>query len=331
VSHVKGPAAAPITHAIPGRVRALSCASSAVCFAVALADNATRWGVIRITDHGAHSHPSLAKKNLTLVAISCPSLAGCDVLAENSKTQVSVVLPVTRHGVIGKPLRLGPTSKDALSAIACYPTRASCTLVGAQGDVIDVVTVDHTTITRKTLTLPANAQSGSIAAVACPTTQCYAVGSVSVHDKVQGLVVPILNGVPGNAVDVPSASNLGMLGIACISASRCFAVGDGSHGVIYALTNATVTHSTGLAKSVLLFGIACQAAHSCDAVGSAHIRHGVVIPISYGRRGPLQVTSVTTAYGSEAGAADPIAGFAGGIEIAGVDAARPNDTVISST
>jgi hypothetical protein len=329
---VKGPPAAPHTFSVPGRMRALSCPSASVCLGITQVAKASRWGVIRITHKGAKSHTTLAKKSFTLVAISCPSRMGCEALAQSSTSGADVLLPVGFDGGIGKPRRLGAAATDGLTTVACYAAATTCTLVGEESNVISVVTTDGTTTTTHRLTLAANVLGLSIGALACPTaTQCYAVGSIDTAGKVRGLIEPVLNGVPGTPIDVASASNLGLLGIACLTATRCFAVGDGTRAFIYGLTSGTVTHAAKLARAVVLYGIACQGAHSCDAVGSEKGTRGVVVPISDGKHAKLQATHVTPAYGSEGGATDPIAGFDGGIEIAGVDAAQTTKTIISSS
>jgi hypothetical protein len=329
---VKGPPAAPHTFSVPGRLRALSCPTASVCLGITLADKATRWGVIRITHEGAKSHTTLVKKKFTLVAISCPSALGCRVLAQNTRRQTDVILPVGVDGAIGTPRGLGAHPTDALTTIACYAAPTSCTLVGEEGNVISVVTMNGANATRHTLTLANSVLGIAIGGLVCPTsTQCFAVGSLDLNGKVQGLIEPVLNGKPGSPIEVAGGSDLGVVGIACVSATRCYAVGDGGRAVIYTLTGGAVTHKVSMPKSIMLFGIACQSAHLCDAVGTKGQRKGVVVPIDRGKHGKPQTTSVTVAYGSEGGAADPIAGFPGGIEIAGIDDQQVNKTVVSSS
>jgi hypothetical protein len=328
---MKGPPAAPHTFSVPGRMRALSCPTASVCLGITLAAKATRWGVIRITHKGAKSHTTLVPKKFTLEAISCPSTAGCEVLAQNTASLADVLLRVRIDGTVGKPHSLGAAGKDALTTIACYAAPNSCTLVGEDNNVVTAVTVDGATIKTRRLTLAKDVLGISIGALTCPTaTQCSAAGSVDLNGKVRGLIEPVGNGVPGNPVEIGSASNLGVVGIACLSATRCFAVGDGSRAVIYTLTDGTVTHKVSMPKSLTLFGIACQSPHLCDAVGTKKQRKGVVVPIDHGKHGKPQTTSVTVAYGSEGGAADPIAGYPGGIEVAGIDTANKYATIISS-
>src|SRR5580704_14214144 len=47
---IKGPPAARHAHNVPGQLTSLSCASRLACFAITLARNDTRFGVIRIID-----------------------------------------------------------------------------------------------------------------------------------------------------------------------------------------------------------------------------------------------------------------------------------------
>jgi hypothetical protein len=162
-----------------------------------------------------------------------------------------------------------------------------------------------------------------INAVACPSaTECYAVGTVSIHSKLHGVVLPIHEGVPGAPVYVATASYDGMTSIACTSATTCVSLGSSQFRIfVYALRDAKVTRTTKVASNVGLDGIACQSAHLCDAVGLKSDKRGeggAVLPIHNGKPGKLQVTGITQQY--TAGGGDgkgPVAGFRGGIEIIG--------------
>jgi hypothetical protein len=334
VPQVKGPPAAPHTHPISGKLSSLSCATRSVCFAVDSIDKDIRWGVTRIVDKGALTETVRVKRNITLLGIDCPSSAGCTALAERDSDFASEVLTVGIRDSIGKPRVLGASSKEPLTNIACHPTRSHCIAIGGGDSTVQVVTIDGSKVTTHDRVLPARVNHLSILSIDCPTkAQCYAVGSAEIKGKVHGLVVPIHDGVAGRPTYIASASRVGLLGIACPSVKRCYALGFGHGSFIYTLDNAKLTHSVSAPQSMVLFGIACQGAHRCDAVGSRTAVKGVVLPLLNGNINRVEVTSVTPSYGSMRGEGSqgPIAGFRGGIVIAGVDASKQFGSIISSS
>lgn len=325
---IKGPPAAPHAHNVPGQLTSLSCASRSTCFAITLAKHNTRFGVIRITDKGAKSHTTLLKENLAPNDLSCPSPAGCEMLAQRRPSAAPVFVPVSSHGVVGKPIALGTAAGVSLANIACHPTRTHCTAVGGYNQTVEVVTVTGTTPTEHDLTLPTSVAGIQINGVSCPSaTECYAVGAASLHNKEHGVVLPIHDGVPGTPVYVASASYNGMISIACASATTCVSTGYSQFRTfLYALRNGKVTRTSKLANGVEMDGVACQSAHLCDAVGfkSAKGRQGgAVLPIHNGKPGKLQVTDITQQFTAGGGDGEgPVAGFRGGIEIIGFSKAN---------
>jgi hypothetical protein len=332
----KGPSAAPHTHEVPGRIEALSCGSRSTCYAIASVRRVSRTGIIRITDKGAHSHTTLVKETISASAISCPSAAGCEVLIERRSDDASLVAPVSGKGAIGKPRGLGTTPSVEPSLLTCHQSRTHCILLGASGGIVDAVSIDGSTSSNNALTLPANHVIEAINGLTCPTaTQCYAVGQASVNAKQRGFVLPIHNGVVGAPTYVASASDHGLQAIACPSAATCYATGFGHHGLVFTVHNAKVTHTATIPKVVAMYGIACPSVHRCLAAGvdvnqTNGSMKGALVPIHNGKPGAVQTNSAVSAYGGEDGALDPVAGFRGLIEIAGVDNAHQYKTVISS-
>jgi hypothetical protein len=317
---IKGPPAARHAHDVPGQLTSLSCASRSACFAITLAKKDTRFGVIRITHKGAKSHTTLLNRNLTPNDLSCPSPAGCELLAQRLPSAAPVFVPVSRHDVIGKPVALGTAPGVSLANIACHPTRAHCTAVGGYNQTVEVVTVTGTTPTEHDLTLPLSVAGIQINGVACPSaTECYAVGTVSIHNKEHGVVLPIHDGVPGTPVYVATASYDGIISIACSSATTCVSLGLSQFRTfVYALRDGKVTRTTKLASRVGMDGVACQSAHLCDAVGLKDGKGGAILPIHHGKPGKLQVTGITQQFTAGGGDGEgPVAGFRGGIEIIG--------------
>ena len=136
--------------------------------------------------------------------------------------------------------------------------------------------------------------SSTLNGVACPsTTTCLAVGSQFVpipghRPGHQAIVVPITNGVLGPVQGVPALQDLA--GVACSSATTCYAVGTSPSGgvnVVLTLTNGipgtvqTVSGPYGLAA------VACSSTTTCYAVGPAEDQ-GVVVPITDGVLGIAQ-------------------------------------------
>jgi hypothetical protein len=288
-----------------------------------LAKNNTRFGVIRITHKGAKSHTTLLKENLTPTDLSCPSSAGCEMLAQRRPSAAPVFVPVSSHDVVGKPIALGTAAGVSLANIACHPSKARCTAVGGNGQTIEVVTVTGTTPTEHDLTLPSRVVGIQINGLACPSaTECYAIGAASIHSKEHGVVLPIHHGVPGTPVYVATASYNGMISIACTSSATCVATGYSRlRTFLYALRNGKVTRTSKLARGVEMDGVACQSAHLCDAVGFKNTKGhqgGSVLPIHNGKPGKVQVTYITQQFTAGGGDGEgPVAGFRHGIEIIG--------------
>ncbi len=133
----------------------------------------------------------------------------------------------------------------------------------------------------------------SLAAVACPTaTTCLAVGSGPGPNGNTGIVVPIINGVPGTPQTVPGT--FGLTGVACSGPTTCVAVGTVGIGrsqmpVVVPIVSGVVgtVQVISLARG-RLSGVACSSATSCVAVGGASFQ-GVVLPIIGGVAGTVQL------------------------------------------
>jgi hypothetical protein len=336
-SSAKGPPAARHTRQIKGDVRAISCASRALCEGVEITPS-SQWAYVRITHDGTSARMTRAKKGQTPEEVSCPSAAGCSVIAETAAFTYAEV-PVSAHGAIGKPVTISPAnSNDLLNSIACHPTRTHCTLVGVLDGALNVVVVTGSRVTAHQLAVPARLQGVDLLAVACPSaTTCYAAGAGSINGKELGLIVPIVNGVPTSYSLVPSASYDGLSGIACATSTTCYAIGFGTNrSRVYTVRAGKVTRSVPAPKSVPLWGIACQSAHVCDAVGSAPPPKrvgnpwGAVLPIRNGRLGKIEITAVTPLYeGGDSESTEPVTGFHGGIAIIGDDLMRNHATILS--
>jgi hypothetical protein len=148
-------------------------------------------------------------------------------------------------------------------------------------------------------------------AIACSgRNSCFAVGNVdtSTEPYDEGVVVPIVDGIPGSAELVPGTVTL--TGIACPSSSTCVAVGDedvswmGSNpnfsvGEVVTITNGTLGTAEeaapgpdpwlGSPNELFLNGVDCTEVSSCVAVGDDDAYNAVVVPIKNGSPGPEKV------------------------------------------
>ncbi len=131
--------------------------------------------------------------------------------------------------------------------------------------------------------------TSDLSSVACATpSSCVAVGSVGGENR-KGVVVPIVDGVPGTPQVLTGTSILNS--VTCISAQSCIAVGFASSnnppaaaGVVVAIDNgqASITNvvpGTGLPGApdeVSLNGVACSDTTHCLGVGSAIYEDGFV-------------------------------------------------------
>lgn len=231
---------------------------------------------------------------LALYGVACPTDTFCEAAGEKSlgPTSSDLVGVVTSimNGVSG-PSQTTTTAASAFAAVACQ-SATTCEAVGEQGAVTPIVNgvLGTTQLVATSSTYP------SLNGVACPsTTTCIAVGEQDPAGE--GLVVPIIDGVPGVAEVVPGTGVLN--GVACSDAATCVAVGvnRSSQGVVVPLVDGvpgTVSVVAG-ASEVYLSGVACASPHTCDAVGNvaAFGVHGVtdqgeVVPVVDGVPGAAE-------------------------------------------
>jgi hypothetical protein len=322
------PPSALVSHTVAGLVQDVSCPSASVCYALTHVDKQTRWGVTRIEDRGASVHTTLISAKRNAVAISCPSTAGCEVFGFSLSNAKPLIYPVSKAGVPGNARVVTGSRPGSLNAIACSPTRADCTLVGAVANVVNIVTVKGPKITTRHVTLPKSTVAGAIITdLSCPSsTFCEAVGMLFTHGgKKVGFVLPIHHGVGGNWTSVANATG-GFSSVACPSTGHCYAVGNtASRYIVESMIDGTFAHT--LAKAgVVLREIACTSSHSCDAVGSYKPKtaggRGLILAVDGGTPGKATLTSMTHEYST-------IAGYKGGFLAAGPATAA--DSLITSS
>ncbi len=221
-----------------------------------------------------------------LRAVACSAAITCLAVGSDSSGQ-AVVVPVDAGTPSAGQEISGVT---LLSGIAC-PSATTCVAVGENAEnhgrgqhqaAVVPITNGVPGVVSLVGTVP---PSTSLHAVACPTaTTCLAVGYDSVSPGLvqgRGILVPIINGVPGAVEEVPGVVSLD--GVACSSATSCLAVGSNPSGqpVMVLITNGTpgVPVVSG-AGAYVLSGVACPNATTCVAVG-----YNVVVPITNGTPG----------------------------------------------
>ncbi len=128
---------------------------------------------------------------------------------------------------------------------------------------------------------PASSPNDNLPGVACTSTSdCWAVGSASSGNALSQTLAEHWNGSAWSIVPTPNASNSqenSLNGVACVSASDCWAVG--SSEVSGFVADTLAEHWNGSAWSIVttpnpspdtanqLFGVACVSASDCWAVG----------------------------------------------------------------
>ena len=230
--------------------------------------------VVPIGANGTPGSVQVAGSTLNLDWVACVSASSC--LAVGETGTVGAAVPVAADGAPGAVQNVD--GSEALSGVAC-PSAISCVAVGTvfPGDGMVVpVGIDGTPGTAVTVT----GMGGEINAVACPTaTGCLAVGTDTGADT--GVVLPVTaDGTPGT---IQPVNGYDLEGVACMSATVCFAVGtNGSSGVVVPLaadgTPSTAVTVTGTAD---LKAAECSSL-SCVAVGTNTAGVGVVVPIAAG-------------------------------------------------
>jgi hypothetical protein len=169
----------------------------------------------------------------------------------------------------------------ALQAVTCVGA-ADCWAVGSTGTGLALI--EHHTSSGWSVVRSMTPEFGQLLGVTCVNAgDCWAVGdslnnasAVASHTLVEHYA-----GSQWTAVATPDRSsgvNVMLSGVACVSATNCWAVGDtGDDNVTHQL----IEHYTGghwvlvdatdppSAQYVLLYGVACDSAGVCWAVGSA--------------------------------------------------------------
>jgi len=240
----------------------------------------------------------------SLAGLSCPTVTFC--VAIGSSPSGPMVVPIT-DGTAGTPEAIPgygqpgtPTNMD-LNAVTCT-SKVSCLAVGA-GDIPDppsrimgvgVIVPIANGVPGGVQQVSGNGQIGApdsivFNGVACSSAlSCLAVGWDA---YLEGVAVPISDGVAGSEVPVPASQ---LHGVICRATGICLAVGSGldGGGVVIPLRNGAIGKGGGSVKGAGGFsGVACHTDSDCLGVGRA----SVVAPITRTNSGRARPVSGASA------------------------------------
>lgn len=283
--------AAAATQLVPGTfgLNGIACQKVGTCEAVGVSSS-LQSGVVVTVSGGSPGSPVPVTAAQQLTGIACPSAALCEAVGFNS--QEGVVTQIV-NGVPGGTQVVPGT--EVLTAIACTSVTA-CVAVGYSRDSTTdeadglVVPVDNG--------VPGNAEPvpgvNPLDGIACPSqTTCYAVGNtetaVGAPTSQAGILLPIANGVPQTATEVPATQAL--IGVACPKKKVCFATGvsqptnSGPEGAIVRIGNGKPKKTAVIIpQAQQLNDAACATSKLCVAAGNtSSSAEGIIVPLVKGK------------------------------------------------
>ncbi len=305
-SNVDGAVVVTITNGVPGPIEQLSeaselygiaCPTATLCEAVGTRSFGSYVGIAppgliaTITPGAAPQVQSLTASNSGgLLSVTCPTSTLC--LAVNTSQLVTIV-----DGVPSSEQQLGfpVTNVACANATTCEAVGSTTTYNNTSDPARQVGVVPITNgVAGTPVVVPGHM---TISGLACPSVStCQAVGSYyygvtspTIGPGPRGVVLPIVNGVPGDAQLTPSIKNLA--GIACANATSCRAVGDQDRTIsppmalMAPITNGIPdgvepVSGTSAPSAVELLSVACPSVTFCEAVGYTKIDNGLPIGLT---------------------------------------------------
>ena len=248
---------------------AISCPTSANCYAVGEEFGSTTAGVVVPFLYGEQLTPITVPGTENLAAISCRIYTTACIAVGNGYTPGSpgtffaTVVNLAAGSPSGSVHQL--TSLTGLNGVACPTT--TCYAVGdasqTTGGLVTIV-------------------SGLPGTVATPVG-VYALNSITCESATtcwagtaDGDVVPVTSGVAGTSIPVATAHTI--LGGACPSATQCYLAGNllAGGGFVLPITSGTVGTPTADLPSGAVNGLHCISVYSCLGVGF-NAKSGVLI------------------------------------------------------
>ena len=190
--------------------------------------------------------------------IVCPSATVC--LAGGNSASGAVIVTINGSNGAASIADTDTTQESGFYGIAC-PTATGCVAVDGSGEAASV-NASNGALGRDHTATPPEIYN----AIACPgAAHCYAGGlDLSSGHFVTTLTRLSPTGVPGTPVD---GQNGQITGLACVSATRCYAtIANGAGGDIVVINNGKVTKT--FPTTFDGEAIACSGAASCIAVGN---------------------------------------------------------------
>lgn len=320
-------------------LRGLSCLPSGTCVAVGIYhDTAGGYDAFEVTIIDGVPSPSVeipAPANTAstqvgfLFDVSCQQSGTCVAVGQytydNSGDTHAMVVPIA-NGVPGAasaatsvPGNSDPVQDGWLSNVAC-PAVGICSAIGGYLEAstgVDrsmVLPITAGVAGQATEVLPppdsTDTEISDDRGVGCqPTGECVAVGNYTIGGSTAAVAIPINNGVPGAADEIPltdpsSAPDARLDGVACPAAGTCMAAGGyrDSGGTFHALrvsfdagtiSSETVTQAPADASTTTPFSglatVGCASA-SCVLVGSySRASDGNGNPLVLSAQAPLTI------------------------------------------
>jgi hypothetical protein len=228
-----------------------------------------------------------------LAGVACPSASMCFAVG-GQDTHSTVGKVIQRWNGKKWTVAATPNPSGAISstfaAVHCVST-VSCVAVGQYNTPIATKTMimrwdGHTWTVQPSPNAPASPVN-SLAGVTCTSsTNCFAVGvsyASTATSAAQSTLIERWDGATWSIVPSPNqpfANDSSVAGVACVSATSCFAVGNYDTATI---TNTLVEHWDGVTWSIVpspnpstsrfneLGGVSCASNGVCFAVGAANL------------------------------------------------------------
>ena len=240
-----------------------------------------RWDGAHWTSLTAPTPPGALDYQLT--SVHCLSAASC-VAVGDYETSTATKTLVERWNGVRWSIQASPNpvaiAVSALASVRCVSS-SLCFAVGSAFVGTTDSSAEHTLVERwngsswSIVTSPnqPSANDSGLTGVTCTsTTSCFAVGHYDT-DLVTRTLVERWNGTSWSIVASPNPSGIAqseLLGIACPTATSCFAVGSG-HGTLVEHWNGTTwalmtSPSPAGSTGSSLTSVSCPSATRCDAV-----------------------------------------------------------------
>lgn len=276
---------------VSGEQFQVSCISSSLC--VLGGSNTKSVGDLVLVKHGAPGKPVLISNTSQIFSISCFA-KGCVALADPRSGNGAPIVTLNSHGAITSVKRESTPAGVTMGHISCT-SASDCTLAGTDGLSTRHPLVAGSWNGRK-LTLhgfasPTKAPTTtSVLGLSCADGTCEMVGYSTRGARVTSFTARLRSGKPAGT---HTASGISLYGVACISASLCYADGTSNSGAVVVKLRSGAIGDRTVTSADYLYAIACRGS-ACEAAGSefpsstsglVQAYEGVLYPVNGGRVG----------------------------------------------